>query len=58
MLLRMRYLVKARVKSGSEPHLVRAIDDGTFGKEFHRRRRIPVQYEARSGERPGRRHLG
>jgi hypothetical protein len=28
----MRYLVKARVKSGREPHLVRAIDDGTLGK--------------------------
>ena len=28
----MRYLVKARVKSGTEHHLVRAIDDGTLGK--------------------------
>ncbi|PYI61162.1 MAG: hypothetical protein DMC60_06105 [Verrucomicrobia bacterium] len=28
----MRYLVKARVKSGREPHLVRAIDDATLGK--------------------------
>jgi hypothetical protein len=28
----MRYLVKARVKSGREPHLVRAIDDGTLGE--------------------------
>jgi len=28
----MRYLVKARVKSGREPQLVRAIDDGTLGK--------------------------
>ena len=32
ILLRMRYLVKARVKSGREPQLVRAIDDGTLGK--------------------------
>jgi len=31
-LLGMRYLVKARVKSGREPHLVRAIDDATLGK--------------------------
>ena len=28
----MRYLVKARVKSGKARALVRAIDDGTFGK--------------------------
>jgi len=28
----MRYLVKARVKSGREPHLARAIDNGTLGK--------------------------
>jgi len=32
ILLGMRYLVKARVKSGREPHLVRAIDDATLGK--------------------------
>jgi len=29
----MRYLVKARVKSGKERALVRAIDDGTLGKD-------------------------
>jgi hypothetical protein len=28
----MRYLVKARVKSGRERDLIRAIDDGTLGK--------------------------
>ncbi len=28
----MRYLVKARLKSGKERALVRAIDDGTLGK--------------------------
>jgi hypothetical protein len=30
--MRMRYLVKARVKSGKERELIRAIDEGTLGR--------------------------
>ncbi len=29
----MRYLVKGRVKSGKDSALLRAIDDGTLGKD-------------------------